>query len=167
GGGNAQLGLCAGVELTPDDQLTSHKFGAFVHTWQTVVSGAPASIKKLRVNALTVVPDPQTKAPLLIADFHFDPPRVCVAECIAHRLAGNPIDFVPEDWSKIPRCALHLHTKVGTIIVGLMCSEFFSEHADRRVNVAGNKRGGAQALYCVPALGDGLSGLLDDGLQRL
>src|SRR6266700_6142606 len=92
GGGNGQLGLHTGVEFTPDRELTSHKFGAFVHTRQTVVSGAPASIQERRINALAVVPHPQPKLPLVVADFHFYSLRVCVSECITQRLASDPVD---------------------------------------------------------------------------
>ena len=89
-----------------------------MHTRQTVVSGAPASIQNRRINALAVVPDPQAKLPLVVADFHFDPLRVCVAERIAQRLAGNPVDFVAQERREIARHALHQHMKVGRILAG-------------------------------------------------
>ena len=47
-------------------------------------------------------PAPQPKLPLVISDFYFDLPRVCVSECIPQCLACNPIDVVP-NWSEIPR----------------------------------------------------------------
>src|SRR5262249_19339938 len=74
GGGNCQLGFCARVKLAPHCQLSTHKLGAFVHARQTVVAHASARIKDFRVNPLAVVPHAQAKLPLVIVDFHFDPP---------------------------------------------------------------------------------------------
>src|SRR5215470_8103375 len=114
---NGQFGFSTGIEFTPDRQLRPDKFGALVHARQTVVSDAPAFTKNLRINPLSVVPDPQSKLSLLIANFHLDPSRLCVLECITQRLACNPIDFVPEERNEIPRCTLHIHDKFGTIPV--------------------------------------------------
>src|SRR4029450_9101981 len=36
-GGNGQLGLCAGIELTREGQLTPYQPGAFLHAGQAVV----------------------------------------------------------------------------------------------------------------------------------
>ena len=59
-----------------------------------MVSVAAASVKKLRVNPLAIVSHPQPKVPPVIVDFHLYTFRVCVAEGIAQRLAGDPIDRV-------------------------------------------------------------------------
>src|SRR5216684_1755216 len=139
GGRNGHFSLRAGVEFTPDRQLASLKFGAFVHTRQTIVSGAPASIQDRRINALAVVPYPQPKLPLVVANFHFDPLRVRVAECITQRLTGNPVDFVPRQRSEIARHALHEHPAGGRILAGWSGCEFFSKGADRLGNVAGRQ----------------------------
>src|SRR5439155_23037639 len=87
------------------------KLGAFLHAMQTPVPGAPLLLKNLRVNAAPVIPDPQTKASFVIPDFHFDLPRLCVPEGIAHCLARNPVDFVADDRMQVPRRAFHLHTE--------------------------------------------------------
>src|SRR5712691_12361806 len=116
--GNTELGLRTGIEPADDSKLAPHKLGALLHAGQTMVSGAPAFLENLRVDALAVVPDPQPKLPFGILDFHFDAPCLCVQECVAHRLTGNPVDFVPDERSKIPGLALHLHTKFGTIRAG-------------------------------------------------
>jgi hypothetical protein len=52
------------------------------------MSGAPFFIKELGVHTLPVIPDPQPKLPFLVPDFHFDLPRLCVPEGVAHRLAA-------------------------------------------------------------------------------
>ena len=88
GGRNAQLNLHTRIEFTPDIQVRPHKPGAFMHTPQAPVSGPPFSIKKLRVHAPPVIPDSQPKLPFLVPDFHFDLPRLCVPEGVAHRLAA-------------------------------------------------------------------------------
>ncbi len=66
------------------------------------MSGLPTFSKNLLIDALSVVQHPQPKLPLFIPDFYFDPSRLGVAECIAHRLAPNPVDLVPEERSEIP-----------------------------------------------------------------
>ena len=121
----------------------------------------------LGVDALSVVPDQQTKLALVIPDLHFDPPRLCVPECVAHRLACNPVDLVADQRSEISWCAFDLHTKLGTILAGLIGGEFFCERADCQGQVVGTHRRGAQPHHRIPALGDRPPGLLDDILQRL
>src|SRR2546428_2899961 len=66
----------------------------------------------------SIVADPQPKLPLAIMDFDFDATRVCVPECIAHRLDCNPVGRVPEGRSEVPLCAFHMPLKVGTAAQG-------------------------------------------------
>src|SRR5439155_14486653 len=119
GGGNGQLGLRAGIELAPNSQLPSDSLGAFVHAGQAVVASLPLSAEKLRVDAFSIVADPQPKLPLAIPDFNFDPARVRVPECIAHRLDCNPVGLVTGERREVTGCAFHQHLKVGTIRAGL------------------------------------------------
>jgi hypothetical protein len=93
--------------LLRDSQLAPRKFGAFLHAGQTEVSGAAAFPCDLLIDPLSVVQDPQPKLPPFIPDLYFDPPRLGVSKCIAHRLACNPVDFVPDERSEIPGCAFH------------------------------------------------------------
>jgi hypothetical protein len=79
-----------------------------------------------------------------------------VPEGIAQGLGRNPVDFVPEDWMEIPRRAFHLHLKDRRILVCVSGPEFFSENPYGRDKVVGFDRGGAQALYSIPALIDRL-----------
>ena len=118
GGWNGQFGLRTGNELAPDSQLTSDSPGAFVHAGQAVVPVLPVSAENLRVDAFSIVADPQPKLPLAIMDFDFDATRVCVPECIAQRLDCNPVGLVPEGRSEVPLCAFHMPLKVGTATKG-------------------------------------------------
>src|SRR6266581_3445249 len=117
GARNPQLNLRTRFQLTPHRQLTSQQLGAFAHTTQAVVSGALVFIQMLRVNALSIIPYPHPKLPFVIADFHFDPLRLCVLEGIAHGLAGYPVDFVPQDRMEALRGSFHLHLKLRSIWV--------------------------------------------------
>jgi len=87
GGGNGQLNLGTGIGFAPDRQLTPRKLGALAHARQSVVSGAAACAKNLRVNALSVIPDPQPKLPAVVVEVHLDPLGLCVPERLAQRLA--------------------------------------------------------------------------------
>src|SRR5271165_253202 len=55
GGRNAEIYLRARIQLTQDRQLTAYKLGAFTHALQAVVSLAPISSKKLRVDTVSVI----------------------------------------------------------------------------------------------------------------
>src|SRR5204863_5931376 len=107
---------------------------------------SPSPVKHLLIDALSVVQYPQAKLPPFIMDFHLDPPRLCVPECVAHCLAGNPVDIVPDDWSQGQGCAFHVHTKLWTILAGITGSERLSERDDRPGKVVGQNRGRAQPL---------------------
>src|SRR6266404_4288223 len=118
------------------------------------MAGAPALPANVRIDALSVVADPQSKLRRVIVEFHFDPRRVCVPETITQRLTCNPVDFVPERRRELPGCALHSETKIGAILTGLIGTEFFSDGADRPGQVVGSHGGGAQALHRIAAFDD-------------
>src|SRR6266436_2520642 len=141
GGRHAQLNLRARIDLTPDGQLTSHQLGSFAHATQTVVPSVAVSIKMLRVDALSVIPDPQPKLPFVIPDFHFDPLRLCVLEGIAHCFSCDPVDFISEDWMEIPRGSFNLYVKLGCIWVCFTGREFLTQSINRQRKIAGHDRG--------------------------
>src|ERR1700677_3304020 len=134
---------------------------------QSKVPWARILTKNLRVNPFSVVPDPQPKLLCVIVDFHFDLSRLCVAECIAQGLAGNPVDFVPQNWMEVSRRAFYCHTEKGGIRDRSIGREFFSESAYGHGKVVGLDRGGAQSLNSIPALGDRLGRLIDSALESL
>ncbi len=108
-----EFNLRTGIELTPDGQLTACKFGAFAHAMQAKMSGTPISTKNPGIDPFSVVSNPQSKLPFVIADIDFYLPRLCVPECIAQRLGRNPVDFIAQDRTEILRRALHRHQKDG------------------------------------------------------
>src|SRR5258707_984735 len=137
---NPQLHLCTQIEFTPHRQLAAHKLGALAHAPQTIVSGASVFIQKLRVNALPIIPDPQPKPPLVIPDFHFDPPRPCVVQCIAQCFPSNPVDFVSQYRMEVTRRALYLHMKLGGIWIQFTAREFCSESGNCTREIVGHCR---------------------------
>ena len=112
-------------------------------------------LKDLWINALAVVTNTQPKLPLVIPDLNFDPRSLSMLEGIAHRLAHNAIDI------EVPWCAFHIHTKIGSVRVPLIC-EFRAQHADRASEVVGNKRRGTQSPHRITTLSDRLPGLLSN-----
>src|SRR4029077_2606264 len=112
---NPQLHLCTRIEFTPHRQLSAHNLGAFAHAPQTIVSGASVFMQKLRVNALPIIPDPQPKLLLVIPNFHLDPLRMCVVQCIAQCFPSNPVDFVSQYRMEVTGCAFYFHVKLGSI----------------------------------------------------
>src|SRR5262249_34068000 len=97
GRGDHQLDFGARAGFTPDRQLRAGQLGTLVHARQAVMARASACREDLRVDALSIVAESQPKLPFVVMDIHFDMPRAGVAECVAQRLARNPVDFVPYD----------------------------------------------------------------------
>jgi hypothetical protein len=93
---------------------------------QSKVPWARLLAKNLRVNPLSVVPDPQPKLLCVIVDFDFDLSRLCVAECIAQGLACNPVDFVPQNRMEVSRRTFYRHTEKDRIRDRSIGREFFS-----------------------------------------
>jgi hypothetical protein len=91
------------------------------------MSGLPVSDKKLRVNAFPVVRNPQPEFRFVVPEFHFDLARLRVPEGVAQRLGSNPVDFVAEDRMQIPWRAFHRYLKDGSILVGPVGRELFSD----------------------------------------
>jgi hypothetical protein len=141
--GNRQLDLRAGIGVAPDRQLAAGQFGAFLHARQAVMSGAASRLQKLCVDALSIVADPQAEFPLVIPDFHLNPPGVGVPEGIAHRFARNAVDLVPYQRQQISRFTLHFNAKCGARLAFLIGNQLFSELADRLRQVVGDYRRGA------------------------
>jgi hypothetical protein len=111
------------------------------------VPQGPISIEHVRVNALAVVPDPQTKLPFVIADFHFDLPRLGVPACIAQRLGCDSVDFVSENWMEVSRRAFHLHPNIRAIPASLVRREFFRQSAYSQGQVIVHDCGQTQPVH--------------------
>jgi hypothetical protein len=56
------------------------------------VARATRAIDGLRVHSLPVITDADTELLFVVVEFCSDPPRLCMVECVAQRLAGNSID---------------------------------------------------------------------------
>src|SRR5277367_3277248 len=121
GARNAELDLRAGIRLAPHIQAPSDKFGAFAHAVQAVMSGLPVLGENLWVDAFSVIANAHPELPVIVPDFHFDLLCLCMLECIAHRLAGDPEHFVAEDWMEVPRGALDLHAEGSGRLVVRLC----------------------------------------------
>ena len=95
-----------------------------------MMTSLAAGFEHLGINAAPVVANAQAKLARIIDDFHFDPPGQRVPEGIAERLAGNPVDFVPDQRWKISRFSFHLHRKLSAICAALAGRDAFAR-ADR------------------------------------
>jgi hypothetical protein len=95
----------------------------------------------LLVNALSVIPDPQPKLPVVIPDFHFDPLRLGVLEGIAQCLPCDPVDFVSEERMEILWGSFNLHVKLGSIWVRFTGREFLTQSVYRQRKIVGHDRG--------------------------
>src|ERR1044071_3221381 len=57
-------------------ELAPYHLGALLHAGETEVSLAPHAIQHVLVDALAVVPHPETKVPLVVPHFHVDVARL-------------------------------------------------------------------------------------------
>jgi len=106
-----QRSFCSGGFQPPiccrsDKRLSTPQWSVSLPVWPVRACRAKRSVRRARQEPSGQSPfrrpAPQPKLPLVISDFYFDLPRVCVSECIPQCLACNPIDVVP-NWSEIPR----------------------------------------------------------------
>ena len=78
---------------------------------QPPVSGAPAVLQDLRVDARSVIADTQAKRAIIVPNVGFDLTCMCVAESISQHLAGDPVHFVLQDRRQNLLLAFHCHTE--------------------------------------------------------
>src|SRR5260370_5242698 len=121
---NAKIHLSACTGFTPHFQLPSDVLGAFTHSRQAPVPGASAVLKELWSNALSVVPEAQTKQRFTICDLRFYVTRLCMAEGISQRLPRNAVYLVAENRTHNLWGAFHEHAKGHRIPVAC-CNLFF------------------------------------------
>ena len=76
-GGNRQLDLGTGIELTPDGQRSPRQFGAFFYARQAVMALAAPNVQNLQVDALAIISHPHPELTLVVVDFHFDAAAAC------------------------------------------------------------------------------------------
>lgn len=95
------------------------------------MSGAPAILNNLGVNAFSVIADSQPKLPVAILDRHFDPRRLCMAECIAQSFATDTVGFVVYNWRRFTRGPLLRDVQCGAGAAGLNGCKFVSKRAER------------------------------------
>jgi hypothetical protein len=91
------------------------------------MSGASASVKNLRLDAFSVVPNAHSKLSFSIADVDFNAGRAGVVEGVAYGLAGNTIHLVPQNRMQVSRLPFHIHAEGCTILTVLLGSELFSK----------------------------------------
>lgn len=72
-GRNAELDLRAGIRCSPDGQLAADQSGALAHAMEPKVSRTPLIRQEDRVDALAIIPNPQSQLPLIVAEL--DPGR--------------------------------------------------------------------------------------------
>jgi hypothetical protein len=84
-------------------------------------------LKTLHIHVRRCEGAPGRSSDAAIGDVGFDPARLSVVESIAHRLAGNAIDFIAQDRMQFARRALHRHLEFRRIRGGLLGSQFVTQ----------------------------------------
>src|SRR5271165_3066399 len=96
GGGDGQLHFRASATFAPQCQPRSNSFGPLPNPGQPPMAGARAFPQNRRVNALSVVTDPQTEHIWVVLDCGFNPGCARVLESVSQYLASDPVDLVLE-----------------------------------------------------------------------
>src|SRR6185369_17389528 len=99
---DAELDLRAGIDPAPDLQPSAHIFSPLAHAGQAEVPGGLPP-DGLLVQALPIIADPQAELPLVVLQFHCDPPRPRVPEGVAQCLARDAVRLVAHDGVQIAR----------------------------------------------------------------
>src|SRR5262249_52741000 len=136
-GGNAGVNFRTGIYLTPDFQLPPHKVCALAHSLQAPMSRAPVS-ENLRGYTLPVIPHPQPQLILFIFYPLPHAPLLSVVECIAQRLARNPIDVITQDRIEATRRALDRNMEQRSILAGLLGCKLLAESLNRYSEIVGD-----------------------------
>src|SRR5260370_1147446 len=131
-----------------------HRRGAVGHVMEPEVSLTLLICQELGVDALAIVPDPQSKLPLIVAQLHLNLVRLGVSECIAQRLTPDPIDLVTRDRVQGPRCAFHHHTQSDRSMTTCFGRDLLCESRDGPGQVIALDHRCTQPLHGLPSLGD-------------
>ena len=97
-------------------------------------------------------------------DFSFNMPGVRVLVCIAHGFTRDPIDVVSDIGTQLARLALDHDSVLGHCLGLRPDSELRAQCPQRGRQVAFLKGGGAQVLYSIATLADGLVAHLHSGV---
>ena len=110
-GRKAQLHLRACADFAPHRQGASNRGGALRHAAQSVVSFDTLGREHRRIDALAVVPHPQSEFIVVVADLDLDPPGLRVPKRIPQRFRRNLVDLVTNDRVQVPRLSLDRDTE--------------------------------------------------------
>jgi hypothetical protein len=89
------------------------------------MSGAPSFLLDFRVNALSIIADPQAKQVIIVSNLGLDQVCTCVLERISQHLAADPVNLVLEDRSQGLSLALHNHAENRRIAVRVLRARQF------------------------------------------
>jgi hypothetical protein len=113
-----------------------------------------------RVDALSVIPNPQSQAAFTVSDVYFDSSRIRMTDRISQGLHSNPIYLVPNDGIEGPWCSLDLNTKLGTRSRCGDSQKVLAEFAYRLPQINCVQSAGAEFLHSISALGNGIGCLV-------
>src|SRR5262245_39667894 len=92
--GDNELDLRARACFAPEIQFRANKFRAFADSGQAPMSSARTFTEHLRVNAYSVIANPQAEQPIIVANFDFDLFGARMSESVSQDLAANTIDLI-------------------------------------------------------------------------
>src|SRR5271157_1393995 len=120
GGGDGQLHFRASSTFAPQCQPRSNSFGPLPDPGQPPMTGARPFLHNCRVNALSIITDPQTEQIWVVVDCGFNPARASVLESVSQYLTSDPVDLVLEQRRQGSRRPLRDHLENGRMTVPIL-----------------------------------------------
>ena len=117
GSGDGQLHFRAGSIFAPQFQPRSDSFGPLPDPGQPPMTGARAFLQNRRVNALSIITDPQTEQIWVVVDCGFNPACASMPESVSQYLTSDPVDLVLKQRRQGLRLPLHDHLENGRMTV--------------------------------------------------
>src|SRR5580700_8485144 len=130
------------------------------------MTGARAFLQNRRVNALSIITDPQTEQIWVVVDCAFNPACAGVLESVSQYLTSDPVDLVLEQRRQGSRLSFDDHLENGRMTVPILGVPEFLTRGGEQVFQAPLGRYDAKVLNGIAALGDGLVSLADGPVKR-
>src|ERR1700677_2176388 len=105
--------------------------------------GPFALIPHVRIEALPVIPDSQSKQFVAVSDFRFDQAALGMDKSVSQLLTRDSGNVKVDVWMQYPHRSLNYHSELCWILIGVLRNKFFPKRCDFLCQALGRRRKGA------------------------
>src|SRR5208282_4639563 len=128
---------------------------------------AAVSLQDLKVHALSIITNTQTKHVVIVSNLGFNAMGLRVPEGVSQQFECNSISLFPNDWRERSPLALHGQTECRHILIRLRLGQLPSRSCQQlRQSILGNHVG-PYVANSITAFGDCLLGPVKTGIEDL